>query len=1126
MSLRQSLRRPSVLALVLLIIAAVTPNITLAQDAHEVSMVDGWRDIPRVREALGGLVEGCSLAACHGSIENATEAMGILLTCVFCHGGDPIWGVKELAHVLPTAPVINDMTTLPLDYDLPYQRFVNPSNLRVVDQVCGTCHLWPTSLKKALMGTDAGHYAGGLYLSGVVPSKTPIYGTVDVSDDDGIVPTEQGAVAELQALLSFDPGADPALYSTHFAAVPGQACARCHLYSRGKGFRGALNAQGVYRADGCAACHFLYDRDGLSDSADTMIDHNQTGHPMIHKVTRKIPTQQCLTCHHRGARIGLSFTGRGQMPPRLPSGPGVPGTTDERFNTNFHYTDAQTNPQDLHGERGLDCIDCHTKQGIMGDGNIYGHMDQATKIECRTCHGTPDAAGSLIDNDGIPMFHIQPVGEDVVLTSKVEGQAHVIPQLIKILDPTSATYNANASCAMNDNHIKDQGGLECYSCHAAWLPNCFGCHFERDERQLGQNLLTRLFEVGKVSTNNKVFESFRQFQMGFNSEGRVAPFIVGCQVVADVTAPDGSKILDMVMPTTTNGLSGLALQPVQPHTIRPGGEVRTCVECHRAPPAMGLGSGNYSIARNNAYATSTGGIEVFDRKTDPTDPTPAGTIPISTPLAMTYLPDEIEGTVDYLYVAAGSGGLDIFDLQSGVPSTPVGSISGINAIDVSRTARYLYVVVSGVGVNIYDVQNPTVATYVTTIPITSAVRVVPWGIHLFVAAGSTGLVIVDITDNAAPVILRTVPGMNAVDVTLYAHMQMGSNFAARAYVADPGFGVRVVDLLPDYELATLAGGVAIPGASGLDTYTHYVLADAVTPSREHDYLYVAAGAGGLHVLDITEPDAITTVGSLPALGGMAVDVDVSSDMNPPGVDDYALVTNSVLGVQYIDVTDPTAPALLQTLSAAGTQRAFVEVQQLDRFIDEQGRQLKENSHPGANTFGRADIIRILSADVEECFLGSCCDPAGGCSVMSNYNCGQTTGVFGGDTAVCEDLDTDGIDAACDCDDGSNLIWATPGLTANLKLSINAGTTTLQWNVANPLGGTQTLYDTITSETASDFDLAASCLETNGTNRFSTEFGSPASSVVRFYLIRPENGCGEGSAGVDSGGSVRTVRACD
>ena len=57
----------------------------------------------------------------------------------------------------------------------------------------------------------------------------------------------------------------------------------------------------------------------------------------------------------------------------------------------------------------------------------------------------------------------------------------------------------------------------------------------------------------------------------------MTPFIVGCQVYADVTAPDGSKILDFASPETANGLSGLGLQPVNPHTVRGAGEVRARV---------------------------------------------------------------------------------------------------------------------------------------------------------------------------------------------------------------------------------------------------------------------------------------------------------------------------------------------------------------------------------------------------------------------------------------------------------------------------------------------------------------------------------------------------------------------
>ena len=888
--------------------------------------------------------------------------------CVDCHGGDRHATTKEEAHVQPTLPVIMDETVPPLDYDLAYQQFINPSNLRVVDHTCGDCHAHRDEVavvNKGLMATAAGHYAGGLYLNGVVDSKTPLYGTFAVVDDDGDVPTEQGAVQSLLDLISYDPFGDPSQVSTHFAAVPGQVCARCHLWSRGKGYRGAVGAEGVYRADGCAACHMIYANDGLSLSADASIDHQEPGHPMTHIITKAIPTDQCLHCHHRGARIGLSFTGRAQMPPRLPSGPEVPGTTDVKFNGNYHYSDLETNPPDLHHERGMQCIDCHTKGGVMGDGNIYGHMDQATKVRCKTCHGTPTDKATFIDTDGITLNNIIEENGTYLLTSKVTGLDHQVKQVQDVVDPNSDDYNEWAADAMNANHLKDQGGLECYACHASWTPNCFGCHLERDERFTGLNLVTGQEEIGQARTKNKVFESFKHFSMGPNRKGKISPYIVGCQTVADVTAPDGSKILDFVMPTTAiKGLSGLALNPVNPHTVRAEGEVRSCAECHRSPPSLGLGSGNYALARTYAFVANSTGVQIYDRGTDPNDPTLVGTLILDTaPLAVASLPNIIEGTTDYLYVAAGGAGLSIYDMRSGIPVDPVTVLNGIDAIDVSRAARFLYVVVAGVGINIYDNQDPTQLQLVSTVPIPTAIKAVAWGIHLFVAAGEEGLVVVDIVDHTVPDIVGSLTEIDAVDLTLYAHFQKGNPFAARAYVADPSFGVRVVSLLPDFSFPTLVGGLNLPGASGLDTYTRYLSTQDAIASREHDYLYVAAGSAGLHIYDITDPDLIEEVAVLDSLEGSALDVDVASEMAPPGTDDYALVANSQMGLQVIDVTNPLEPVWVKTVPAPGAARVFVEVQQMDRIIDEQGNELKENSHPGVGVLTRAKVVQVLSADI-------------------------------------------------------------------------------------------------------------------------------------------------------------------
>ena len=98
------------------------------------------------------------------------------------------------------------------------------------------------------------------------------------------------------------------------------------------------------------------------------------------------------------------------------------------------------------------------------------------------------------------------------------------------------------------------------------------------------------------------------------------------------------------------------------------------------------------------------------------------------------------------------------------------------------------------------------------------------------------------------------------------------------------------------------------------------MATTIEPSREHDYLYVAAGSAGLHIFDITSPDGIVQVGTV-ATGGTLSDVSVASQLAPPGVDDYGYLSNETLGLQVVDLNDPTSPVLLGTV--AGSTGAFL-----------------------------------------------------------------------------------------------------------------------------------------------------------------------------------------------------------
>ena len=75
---------------------------------------------------------------------------------------------------------------------------------------------------------------------------------------------------------------------------------------------------------------------------------------------------------------------------------------------------------------------------------------------------------------------------------------------------------------------------------------------------------------------------------------------------------------------------------------------------------------------------------------------------------------------------------------------------------------------------------------------------------------------------------------------------------------------------------------------------------------------------------------------------VAINLDVASELAPPGTDDYAILANSSAGLQVVEVNDPQKPIVIGTVpGSVGAERVLVEVQQLDRYLDEQGKELKE-----------------------------------------------------------------------------------------------------------------------------------------------------------------------------------------
>jgi len=932
---------------------------------------------PQIAEPRPGS-ESC--LGCHAGIEDAHPLHP--LSCVECHGGNAGASRKEEAHVFPSRPLPSDERIVPLDYDLAWRRFRNPTDLRVVGATCGTCH--PSEVSaffKSLHGTTSGHLSDGLYENGVVADRLARFSLFPIADEDGEIP-EHG-YASIPGIPTFDPRRPRLDLATHFADVPRKACAQCHFYSEGRAVRGRLGFDGDYRAEGCAGCHMPYASDGLSRSGDPTVPKLEPGHPSAHRLTSAIPTSTCVSCHYGDASIGLHFRGLAQLVPGMPAGPNVKNTTDALENGVFYVRDPKATPPDVHHEKGLACIDCHTSRDAMGDGNLYGAMEHAVEIECVDCHGTFDRPSTLVTSRGAPLTHIRREGAEIVLRSKVSGKDHVVPQVVDVLNPGSPLYNERAAAAMTPAH----GRLECYSCHAGWNVNFFGFHFDRNESFTQLDLLTGKRTPGRCTTQEKVFATFRRLTLGWNPEGAVSPYLVGFSTMGTVRDRSGEIVLDQRMPRTAADRSGMTMIHHDPHSTRPA--ARPCVDCHRAPATFGLGSPDFRLARDFVYVLDRRGLETvaLDRRR-PFLSVPVAKLPLPEPVDLAVETDPIQGWATRVFVAAREQG--VFEIDVATPSEPrKRAFAGtVDPRGLALGGRHLFVADGPAGVRILDVGEPGRLRTVARVPTVDARAVAlawPW---LFVADGAGGLVTLDVADAAHPVFLSSVDlnGANpdpdeALDVAVFYQYSRPDDGKGRrtegrllAVVAGGRAGLFLVDATePSAPERIYPRARSVPtrgrenGLSNVSVAlgSQFDLGDpgGEIPTEENDYAYVAVGtgreeAGQLVVVRITDPENPRPVSQRPIQTGPE-HVALARVYNPPFVQTFAFVSGP-RGVFPVDVSRSAQPEVLPRLPAIPGGRALAaEEFPFDRLVDEDGRPLKDISHEGARFFTRGERMGLL-----------------------------------------------------------------------------------------------------------------------------------------------------------------------
>ncbi len=319
---------------------------------------------------------GC--VTCHTRTDAASmhESPAVRLDCVDCHGGnaaievDPelaagsaeYEGRKREAHVAPRYPdrwpssANPERTYALLNDERPeFVRFVNPGDLRIADETCGTPRCHPSEVERvrtSMMTHGAMLWGAALYNNGSFPLKNPRFG--ESYARDGIpqrlqtipAPTPEetrlkGVLPDLSPLPRFEvsqPGNILRVFERGENRLslrgPGTVnltdpvflgLQKTRLLDPILSFLGTNDHPGDYRSSGCSACHVVYanDRDpfhagpyaqygnrGATATSDPTIPRGERGHPIRHVFTSAIPSSQCVVCHiHPGTSFANTYLG-------------------------------------------------------------------------------------------------------------------------------------------------------------------------------------------------------------------------------------------------------------------------------------------------------------------------------------------------------------------------------------------------------------------------------------------------------------------------------------------------------------------------------------------------------------------------------------------------------------------------------------------------------------------------------------------------------------------------------------------------------------------------------------------------------------------------------------------------
>lgn len=348
------------------------------------------------------------------SYEVVLLTSGKIELCLSCHKEI----IQEKAHArevvgCSSCHLGNPLT---LDFKKAHEGIIkNPADLRVIEKTCGQANCHPSDVpkvKKSLMATNYGI----------------IHRLLKVFSEEEVTKKYPHLTVESLYHLERDSQIKKSLALDYYRKL----CGTCHLWVE----KGKLPDFLKERGGGCSSCHLVKKEEFKEKKL----------HPLI---TKAIPLRNCVECHNRSGRIGFTYQG---LYENEQGGIGEQIWKDGRLLSKI--------PPDIHFEKGLVCVDCHTREETMGDGNFYKNISEALEISCETCH-----LHRLITSKGRKLRNIKITEKGVFLEGKISQKLHPLKK------PSPKCKD------------KFHERLSCSACHAPFVPQCYGCHIRYDPRE-------------------------------------------------------------------------------------------------------------------------------------------------------------------------------------------------------------------------------------------------------------------------------------------------------------------------------------------------------------------------------------------------------------------------------------------------------------------------------------------------------------------------------------------------------------------------------------------------------------------------------------------------------------------